>query len=169
MLLGFTRDLSPWKGGGFGMFAAIDAPSMRVVECEGTTPDGRVIRIDGFLAVDEDREESSQALPSQKSLRQMGSILLYLELVPVSMRKDAIAARFRAENPDLKLHFVEGSDAGKSFYRPLRSSDPDWNEDEILEIVKVRLRWWRVVFDSETAKLRTEPIGKAVELRRENG
>jgi hypothetical protein len=34
------RELSPWKGGGFGMFASVDAPSMRVVSCEARTREG---------------------------------------------------------------------------------------------------------------------------------
>jgi hypothetical protein len=42
LYLSHTHDLSPWKGGGFSMFSAVDRPDRRIVRCYLETPRGRV-------------------------------------------------------------------------------------------------------------------------------
>jgi hypothetical protein len=42
LYLAHTHDLSPWKGGGFSMFAAVDRPDRRIVRGYLETPRGRV-------------------------------------------------------------------------------------------------------------------------------
>ncbi len=41
MLTALLYDLSPWKGGGFGMFSTVDSPAARFVRIEFVTRDGR--------------------------------------------------------------------------------------------------------------------------------
>ena len=53
MVLAQTVDLSSWKGGGFGMFASVDSPSMRTVTAEGVDESGKRVRIDAFEVMSE--------------------------------------------------------------------------------------------------------------------
>ncbi len=41
MVTALVYDLSPWKGGGFGMFSTVDSPAARFVRLELVTPSGR--------------------------------------------------------------------------------------------------------------------------------
>lgn len=42
-ILASTEKINPWKGGGFGMFATVDATSERAIYAYGITRDGRII------------------------------------------------------------------------------------------------------------------------------
>ena len=167
LTLAFSRDLSPWKGGGFGMFASVDAPSMRELDCTAVTENGKTIRIDALLLWDEDREDSQRAMPHQTALFHLAQRLLDSEFVPVGSRDEAVVAQMQADNPNLKLDLPPDSDrlyeSGR--YRPFRSSDLVAEKD-VVRIKSVALRWWRVTYVHDEKLLRTEPIGEEVSLER---
>lgn len=48
--LATAHHLSPWKGGGFGMFASTDDPGSRFIECVGQTTDGQDVVIRGAFS-----------------------------------------------------------------------------------------------------------------------
>lgn len=52
--LAHARALSPWRGGGFGMFASTDSPGNRFLRC---TVDGRTVAVPPHL-----RHEATRAL-----------------------------------------------------------------------------------------------------------
>ena len=58
----FTIDLTPWKGGGFGMFSSIDRPSNRVIEVRGLTATGESIEIDVNFENDVISEKTAQKI-----------------------------------------------------------------------------------------------------------
>ncbi len=160
ILLAYTRDLPPWKGGGFGMFASIDGLSMREVRCEATTMDGVTIRVDALRAVDLERRDRMRALPSPRALTWLGHVLLEFDFVPETVREEAAEARLRLENPGLEGIPDAGGAERARLYRPLRENDPE--DAETVQIRSVKLRWWRISFDRAEAKIRTEPIGEEV-------
>jgi hypothetical protein len=70
VLLVHTVDLSPWKGGGFGMFAAVDGGAVRSVRIRVDAP-GRseMVHVPASLEVDADR---AAALPVTWLLDRLG-------------------------------------------------------------------------------------------------
>ncbi len=160
LLLAHTRNLTPWKGGGFGMFASTDGLSSRVVACTGTTSGGESIRIDALAAVSEDRSDNLRAMPATPALHRLGWTLLPLEFVPETVRRDAAADRLRSENPELAPFLEPTAPGGPRVYRPARRSDPA--DTPVVRIVSTKLQWWRITFDAEGRQLRTERIGLEV-------
>lgn len=162
-VLVITRDLSPWKGGGFGMFSSTDAPSMRVVSGEAVTTGGETIRVRALRALSRDRRSGRRAMPGRRGLEALGAELMEMLFVPVSLQDDAAAAKLRAENPDLAWVFDPADPGAQRFYRPARATDPAHGPGAV-KIRALRLRWWRLVFDADQDRLITRPIGTAVEL-----
>lgn len=82
-----TNTLSPWKGGGFGMFASIDSPISRTLAIHGTRVDGRPVRIRvPFGRFRQPVEFSSQfvseqlVFPSSDQLAALGRAVLHAEV-----------------------------------------------------------------------------------------
>ena len=121
-VLVITRDLSPWKGGGFGMFSSTDAPSMRVVSGEAVTTGGETIRVRALRALSRDRRSGRRAMPGRRGLEALGAELMEMLFVPVSLQDDAAAAKLRAENPDLAWVF-DPADPGAPALLPARASN----------------------------------------------
>ena len=69
-----TRGLSPWLGGGFGMFSTTDAPSRRALRIEAIRADGsrHELRLPQHL-VDEGRRV--RALPSPGQAARLGAAI----------------------------------------------------------------------------------------------
>ena len=105
--LAFTRDLSPWKGGGFGMFASTDGANLRLLRSYLVAPGGR-------------------ASPVRMG-KKMKSVAQSAILFPSDSNLERVA-RHLAE-------FVQGKGISPA---------------------KVRLEFWRLRFDGETAMLHPE-------------
>lgn len=58
-------DLTPWRGGGFGMFSTTDRPSMRVLRTVLETSDGTDVRV----ALPRETGSRTLVLPSERVLR----------------------------------------------------------------------------------------------------
>ena len=65
--LAHTAPLSPWKGGGFGMFSTQDQPRARTVRLHLLTPVG------AFAVMDDGGGESLRAWPSRGALREVAA------------------------------------------------------------------------------------------------
>jgi hypothetical protein len=78
--------LTPWKGGGFGMFATIDTPGTRVLNVRVTDVTGQVHRIefsDHLRGALSPRQRSrARAYPSQARLRAIAEAVLLSDLAP---------------------------------------------------------------------------------------
>lgn len=65
-----TTDLTPWKGGGFGMFSTIDRPRARQVRCHTVGGDKDIpVAIPADL---NDLEQSARNLPTERNLIRLG-------------------------------------------------------------------------------------------------
>ncbi len=63
-----TQHLTPWKGGGFGMFSTVDAPGKRILRTYLVTPEGEALALYGDLSVQKDRVVS---MPDAETLEQV--------------------------------------------------------------------------------------------------
>ncbi|MFT5467465.1 MAG: hypothetical protein ACI8UO_002569 [Verrucomicrobiales bacterium] len=158
--------LTPWKGGGFGMFSSTDSLGKRVVSCEGVTTSGEKIRINPFAGLEPELVDSWQSMPREDVLRRLAGDLLRTPVVPAGSRRNAAAERFLVENPALVPEIEPVHSKPSAVFRPISSEDPEAALVDAVDLESVRMQWWRVVFDVETASFTSEPIGEFVELSR---
>lgn len=164
-------ELSPWKGGGFGMFAAIDSPGMRFISVEALDEDGKPCTIEvGFQGMGEQGPFTSSigryltCVPKQRTLQYIGVLLLKADLIPRTTNKDAILERFLQQNPALSASVTRITQTQEPVFRPRRPADIIEPGTPVIRLKAVRLQNWRLLFDHETAAVRCEPIGGPVEL-----
>ena len=128
-------DLTPWKGGGFGMFSTVDSLKLRKIRAFGRTPQGWVaLEMPEKLAR---AEEFARALPTQGNLlglaRQLGQRDWWVEepatqtLMPVASSKEPQDHNLQP----LKLQTVRvelwrgrfNQQASALYLKPTRSAD----------------------------------------------
>lgn len=63
-----TQNLTPWKGGGFGMFSTVDDPGKRILRTYLITPEGEALALYGTLSVQTLRVKS---MPDTETLEQV--------------------------------------------------------------------------------------------------
>ena len=132
VLVATISDLTPWRGGGFGMFSTLDSPNQRFLRVAATTSTEGEVLVDLRELFPDDsrgRTEVLKALaqPSRSNLDRLGSTLGSADLVSV----DGVAvARDQVSGP----------------YR------------EVGEIQSLRLSVWRPWLDLTTSEMRSELI-----------
>ena len=164
LYLAQTANLSPWKGGGFGMFAAVDAPSMRVLAAEGLDQDGQLIRLDALDTLDGSTHRRILSLPRQVHLEQIASQLLSEKFVPKNIQRRSTFEKLRRENPKLALQVSEILLKNQPLYRLKTPEDPILLDDSVKTLKAIRLQWWRLRFDGTKNRLWAEPLNQPVEL-----
>lgn len=138
--------LSPWKGGGFGMFSSVDSIRTRVIGCEAVTTAGEKIRIDTFAGLSPATVDGWRAMPRQNVVRGLAMDIMRMRFVP--------AAAGDATPDSLPV------------FRPLSPNEPQPAAGEFVELDSIRVGWWRVDFDFAAKQLVALPIGHPVELSR---
>jgi hypothetical protein len=161
--LAHTVNLTPWKGGGFGMFAAIDSPSMRVIAVEALTEEGEVINLDLFRTLSPSITRRLRSLPRKSDLAEIAPQLLGKLVVPITIRQQAAYQKLQLENVNLELiKQLDSNFKGRSRYKLKQIDDPVLPET-IKQIKAVRLQWWRLRFDQHQLRLWTESLTEVVE------
>lgn len=145
----FTLNLTPWKGGGFGMFAVADSPSMRVLAAEGLDTKGEQVQFEVLPEFSSAIERRMRSLPKQRDLEQIAPQLIGRELVP---------RRSRINEQDFGTADVA---LPSVFYRLRHADDPPPRETRTLQAV--RLQWWTLKFDASQTRLYAEPLNPPVE------
>lgn len=170
-----TAHLSPWKGGGFGMFGVTDAPTMRVIQAEALDQEGHAIQLDVYSALDDRTIRRIRTLPRQSDLEQIAPQFVAQAVVPTTLERQAVYEKLQLENldlpanqnlspdhvanplPDLPTHPLT-----QPLYRLKTMYDPD--VPGVVKTVKaIRLQWWRLRFDHVQHRLWTEPLSQVVE------
>lgn len=170
-----TANLSPWKGGGFGMFGAIDAPTMRVIQAEALDQDGHSIQLDVYSALDDRTLRRIRTLPRQSDLEQIAPQFVAQAIVPTTLERQAIYEKLQFENPDLlgdqdlspdrvnnPLPDLPTHPLAQPLYRLKTMYDPDV-PGAVKTVRAIRLQWWRLRFDHAQYRLRAEPLSQVVE------
>ncbi|HHP7231762.1 MAG TPA: hypothetical protein ACFCUY_13005 [Xenococcaceae cyanobacterium] len=169
IFLAQTANLSPWKGGGFGMFAAVDAPSMRVIMATGLDQEGQLLRLDVSSALDIFTLRRILTLPKTTDLVQIASQLVSQPVVPTTIQRQAAYEKLLTDNPNLEktAEFLSSLSIApfllsQPLYRLKTSYDPIVPE-AIKTLKAVRLQWWRIRFDRWQKRLWAEPLSQVIE------
>ncbi len=172
LYLAHSVELSPWKGGGFGMFAAIDSPSMRVLAAEGLSQDNQRLDLEVLDALDDSTRQRIRTLPQESDLEQLAEQLLTHEFVPIGFRRQAAYQRLQTQNPE--VHVFPRTSGGQRpaiadqagetpVYRLRRPADPISLEGSTTTLKAVRLQWWRLRFNPSQISLKAEPLSQPIE------
>ena len=163
LYLSVFHDLSPWKGGGFGMFAVVDAPSARTwsvgcVDASGT-PCLAFLPRDGQGAMPKRFETSFRAYPSAASKEVVASYVAGLAWQATSLASLAQAAGLgdalrrwppqQARGRYLEQRFADSGSGDARSVRP-RSYDVDV---------------WRMRFDASSLSMTCVEIGGSERAR----
>ena len=164
-----TVGLSPWKGGGFGMFAAIDSPSMRVLATEALTQDNQRIRLEVLYDLDHSTRQRIRSVPKETELEQLAGQLLTQTFVPMGFRRQTAYRSLQSQNPDVSRLLQPSSGSTPSserrlpLYRLKRSTDPVPAERTVKMLKAVRLQWWQLQFDAQKISLSAKPLSLPIE------
>jgi hypothetical protein len=164
-----TAPLSPWKGGGIGMFSTVDSPAARFLRVYLVTDDGEIpVMIPPGLGA---RAQEVRTIPTRGRLRSIAEGVARGEWVPY--RLDSAAERYRdliskyegaPDSPSQDVHSPADADRA-------RPAEPiDFGNAKILwmlerseraspvnppvEFRSVRAEVWMIKFDAQTSQMR---------------
>jgi len=154
-----THDLTPWKGGGFGMFSTVDDPWARWVRCYAIA-DGREVATE--VPDDLDRAAARlRAMPSQEGLRRFAADFGRLRFVNREYDKNVQAERRQSANLAQKADLpaacgqpIPGCEA--VLPPPLRiweSGEREPRPSELASVQSVRVEVWRYRFDLPSRRM----------------
>ena len=154
--LALTHNLSPWKGGGFGMFAVIDQPKGRALTAEGLDSNGSRCRLD--LALD-GPEPDARAVRLSLRLRTKPDPAAYERLADHLLASDFVRKgstrswESRSEDRDPR------DDQGVPTCRLTRSRHGSSEVGSTTKLRALRLQVWRPRFDTSLGRLSYDPVG----------
>lgn len=153
--------LSPWKGGGFGMFAVADAPGTRFLTFDALDTEGQIMMIDAQNYWSGNKKRFLQSMPTQKYLETMADNLMKESFVPVGNRFSRALQTYREQNPGAELPDIAmESLAGETVYRVSRSSDDPQTLAQAKKLNALRVTLWRVVYQGDKHSIHAEPLLK---------
>lgn len=163
-----TSTLTPWKGGGFGMFSSSDHPGARVLTSEGVTTEGEVVRV--TLPLDGSVFPRSvgrhlKMMPTERLLERIGRRAIACEYLDSREQSERLIEEFRRRNPDAELAELQPDPR-----RSVRVRNP---LDEVTEGMKtyrlreLHLQVWRLRFNAQEVSVASEPMVGPVTIRLE--
>ena len=167
--------LSPWKGGGFGMFSSVDGPGMRVLQAEGIDEEGQVVRLDVLGSLGGKLSDNLMARPNLSELGPMAGGLLTQEWVALDAEDQYLNQVIREKDAKGNQSSVKPPGLPDSTSPPALKSDSD-DEPPMYRVRTpndlpgiptkrlrgIRLQWWRLRWDNQKAQLYSEPLGREV-------
>lgn len=172
LFLGRFHDLTPWKGGGFGMFSTVDGPSSRSIRVYLETPDGEIAtRLPDWIR---NREKYAVSFPARFRLQSIADEVArshwhYIRgdgWAEDGVRVDPGA---EAKGPEEKAEEAEEKPGkrpdreGPAPYPRVSSRRPEAEprDDRVPIVVKaVRLEVWRNLYDRKTDLITQEKIAE---------
>lgn len=97
-----TQDLTPWKGGGFGMFASVDRVEHRAVRLYLETEDGQVLAVPSLSAGEpavRDLAARVQALPSDGAVGALAAEMASLDWSSAELNGARVAVLDGGDDP----------------------------------------------------------------------
>lgn len=152
-----TTHLTPWEGGGFGMFSTVDRGQARFVRCVLLTPEGEV-RVSIPAAV-RDYVWRLQVLPDSARTQRLADVLAQApwERVPS-------APSPRATSPRAAQSAHHDASAARYRIRPAYAADRHPRAD----VQGVRVEVWRYRFHPDDASLDAHRLVQATSERQGN-
>jgi len=163
MVLALTQNLSPWLGGGFGMFSGLDSPMNRVLICEAVTENGCPLTIS--LKSSKHLNEKFSffrllTLPSQSELNRLASMLLDADLF---LEKNDVLNPLKSPEVHFNSIFKDKNEAIPPLYR-VRLANEQEADGTAIRLQAVRISVWRLRFETRDARLYRTILGKPVEV-----
>jgi hypothetical protein len=159
LYLARTTLLTPWKGGGFGMFSTVDAPSARFLRIVLETADGKEIRV-GVPDTLRRQAAVARAAPSDRRIEALGRALargtwVGVTFVPPERRHAEILHALG--RGDLAPSDSAGPDLSHlGLYRMLERGEQTRGEPLVLRAVRVEV--WRYRFAGGRTRLEAEAL-----------
>ena len=154
-------ELTPWKGGGFGMFSTVDALDTRFLKIFLITPNG-ALPADVPENLEQDKTRI-QSLPTQSRIEALAEAMACGAWIYRDVRRREILAEVTGD-PRSDASSPAAKPTGKP--REGRQLEPDevaHSSAEIVEFSAIRVEFWRYRFDPGDATLRA---GKVLEVTR---
>jgi hypothetical protein len=167
MRLACSAGLTPWKGGGFGMFATTDGPPRRRIFCEAYDERGQQLLVD----LEASPEWAPVCLrlkcfPSHSALESAARALLERTFVPIDAAPRYTAERLRAENPGLEIATAE-MPPDFQVLRPSQAGDPPPEWGETRRLSRLRLGVYGMDFDALENRVTLRPLSEIVDFARD--
>ena len=137
IVLVYTVGLTPWKGGGFGMFSSVDKARSRLIVVEGITTEGKLIKIDINSVEDifsTRKLTLLKAIPQTELLQELAYMLL-----------------------DSKLQLTKN----EGIYRLTQEKS---SSSQVVRLQQVKVQVWNFHFDPQTHRIWYEPLSSKVEV-----
>ena len=160
-------NLTPWKGGGFGMFSTCDSPDARFIRAEGITKAGERVRIAGlsessrmdFLLACQFK--SCLAKPRSQILSALSQRLLDLQFVSTTVGFDQSLEKFGARNTTAAKSLPTLGDPGIRVVRPFDAERLGHQQANGEKLQAITIQVWRECYDRRQATLAAEVMCEA--------
>lgn len=152
-----TSTLSPWKGGGFGMFATIDGSSMRSLSGVGKTAQGKTVSIDLLSSLSSPQRLAARIWPAAISLDDLADRALSVPVVPSDRKLEYLDEYGEVVASDPNANAIAYIEQLPPLYKMAPRADASGLDSE--RLVEITLQWRRLLFDPEQARLTSEPLG----------
>ena len=168
LFFGQFHNLTPWKGGGFGMFSTPDGPSARVVRVYLETDDREIpARMPGWIR---NQEKFTRSFPAKWRLRSITEEMAaaHWHYVPDKgySAKGVRVGPGSPDEPKKRKRAREKEDVSAeeaAAYPPVssRKANEEPREDRVqIEPKAVRVEVWRRTYDGSTDMLSLEKIAE---------
>ena len=166
--LSFSKNLSPWKGGGFGMFSTIDSPSMRVVSVRGFDSDGNQYMIDAASVLNLSEKKSLRSFPQRIDFIRLAENLITEEFVLSNSHVLKTYELLKAENPNIDFQISKSILIDQPRYRVRRRDDPKLLNNQVIIFEKIQLELWQLKFDEMKMELWSQAMFEPINVERLN-
>ena len=155
-----NQNLSPWKGGGFGMFAHIDAPDMRVIMVNGITTENDTIKIKvpfsgggEYGPYTHKMGLKLRTLPNMSKLEKLANMLIEDDYISSNKKKIDL-------NQHLKSSGISSNTVVQhEYYRPLYSYEQkDKKALNTKQLKAIKLQLLRIVYNRKSHSLSYQNI-----------
>jgi len=169
--LAHTDTLSPWKGGGFGMFAVIDSPGERFLHCTGTTYEEElvIVRLGGSPPLGPgarpDLMDKLRTFPERSDLQTLANAVLEFDFVEIGTSSRSAREQLSRQNPWL-LDYLPTLPAYPQ--RVLVPRDPrrEGHRDARLHRLRtIEATLWRKAYDMQEPTMSVTPLVGPVRSR----
>ena len=164
--------LSPWKGGGFGMFSTIDRPSWRLLRGYLISSDSTEFPVgQPYLGYSSDRDRRIRTMPSRALLSDVAKELTQRKWIGYDVGR--VLETFRNISPEARSQlldadvnrYMEMSDTSPGLSTILNSSDVvafpverEVPDSDLVTFAQVRVGVWIMQFDPAQNRVSGEKI-----------
>ncbi len=173
ILLATQGGLSPWKGGGFGMFSSSDGPDSRVVEVTGITRDGESVVLRNVFALPSNQRSrlhgvSARRLhvfPTVRQCERLGNAILNCRFVEIDSGWEALQTRFVKMNPSAQPLIAEMPKRPVRTFIPWDPRRLNQSSGSTYDLTQVSIVVYRLVYSGAANRISLVPLLSPVTIR----